>query len=78
MLKKEEAIKINCRTDVLKFIKRRLENIDVTDFYDSKEYDLVRQEYLKMAESIRDLDKITQLKNTYKQNKHISKYFKER
>ena len=39
MLKKEETIKIDCRMDVLNFIKNKLDNTCVSDFYDCKEYE---------------------------------------
>lgn len=80
MFKKEEMIKIECRSDVLKFIRKRLDNMTPIDFYSKEEYELIRKEYMKMAEMVRDIDKLTYLKEKNKQykNKHISKYFKER
>ena len=77
MLKQEEAIKIDCRTDVLKFIKSRLDNITIADFYSAEEYELIRQEYMEIAENIRDKDKLMELKEKNKKgkNNNISKYF---
>lgn len=77
MLKQEEIIKIDCRTDVLKFIKSRLDNITIADFYSAEEYELIRQEYMEMAENIRDKDKLMELKEKHKKgkNNNISKYF---
>ena len=77
MLKQEEAIKIDCRTDVLKFIKSRLDNITIVDFYSAEEYELIRQEYMEIAENIRDKDKLMELKEKHKKGKNtnISKYF---
>lgn len=78
MLKQEEAIKIDCRTDVMKFIKKRLDDMTVADFYSAEEYELIRKEYTEMAEMVRDKDKLMDLKEKHKQdrNKNISKYFK--
>lgn len=78
MLKKEETIKIDCRMNVLNFIKNKLDNTCVSDFYDSKEYELTRKEYIEMAEMIRDIDKMKQLKEKHNNNKNINKYFEER
>lgn len=78
MLKQEEIIKIDCRTDVMKFIKKRLDNMTVADFYSEGEYELIRKEYMEMAEMIRDKDKLLELKEKHKQEKarNVSKYFK--
>jgi hypothetical protein len=78
MLKQEEAIKIDCRTDVMKFIKKRLDDMTVADFYSAEEYELIRKEYTEMAEMVRDKDKLMDLKEKHKQEKtrNISKYFK--
>lgn len=78
MLKQEEAIKIDCRTDVMKFIKKRLDDITVADFYSAEEYELIRKEYTEMAEMVRDKDKLMDLIEKHKQEKtrNISKYFK--
>ena len=77
MLKQEETIKIDCRTDVMKFIKKRLDDMTVADFYSAEEYELIRKEYTEMAEMVRDKDKLMDLKEKNKQgrNKNISKYF---
>ena len=77
MLKQEEAIKIDCRTDVMKFIKKRLDDMTVADFYSAEEYELIRKEYTEMAEMVKDKDKLMDLKEKHKQgrNKNISKYF---
>lgn len=42
MFKKEEIIKLDYRTNVLKFIKKQLDNITVGDFYSTEEYELIR------------------------------------
>ena len=78
MLKQEEVIKIDCRTDVMRFIKKRLDNMTVADFYSAEEYELIRREYMEMAEMIRDKDKMLELKEKHKQEKtrNVSKYFK--
>lgn len=78
MLKQEEAIKIDCRTDVMKFIKKRLDDMTVADFYSAEEYELIRKEYTEMAEMVRDKDKLMDLKEKHKQgrNKNVSKHFK--
>ena len=78
MLKQEEVIKIDCRTEVMKFIKKRLDDMTVADFYSSEEYELIRKEYMEMAEMIRDKDKMLELKERHKQEKtrNVSKYFK--
>lgn len=78
MLEQEEVIKIDCRTDVMRFIKKRLDNITVADFYSAEEYELIRKEYMEMAEMIRDKDKMLELKERHKQEKtrNVSKYFK--
>lgn len=78
MLKQEEVIKIDCRTEVMKFIKKRLDDITVADFYSAEEYELIRKEYMEMAEMIRDKDKMLELKERHKQEKtrNVSKYFK--
>ena len=78
MLKQEEVIKIDCRTDVMKFIKKRLDDIIVADFYTAEEYELIRKEYKEMAEMIRDKDKLMELKEKHKhdRNKNVNKYFK--
>lgn len=78
MLKQEEIIKIDCRTDVMRFIKKRLDNMTVADFYSAEEYELIRKEYMEMAEMIRDKDKMLELKERHKQEKtrNVSKYFK--
>ena len=78
MLKQEEVIKIDCRTDVMRFIKKRLDNMTVADFYSAEEYELIRKEYMEMAEMIRDKDKMLELKERHKQEKtrNVSKYFK--
>ena len=80
MLKKEEIIKIDCRTDVLKFVKKRLDDITISDFYSAEEYELIRKEYKEIAEIIRDKDKLIELmdksKNARKSN--INKYFADR
>lgn len=80
MFKKEDVIKLDCRTDVLMFIKKRLDDITVADFYSAEEYELIRKEYTEMAEMVRDKDKLIELKEKHKQekNKNIRKYFKER
>lgn len=77
MLKQEEAIKIDCRTDVMKFIKKRLDDMTVADFYSAEEYELIRKEYTEMAEMVRDKDKLMDLKEKYKQgrNNNIRKHF---
>ena len=54
MLKQEDVIKLDCRTDVMKFIKKRLDDITVADFYSAEEYELIRKEYTEMAEMVRD------------------------
>ena len=78
MFKKEEIIKLDCRTNVLKFIKKQLDNITVGDFYSTEEYDLIRKEYTQMAEMVRDKDKIMELKEKHQleKNKNISRFFK--
>lgn len=78
MLKQEEVIKIDCRTEVMKFIKKRLDDMTVADFYSAEEYELIRKEYMEMAEMIRDKDKMLELKEKHKQEKtrNVSKYFK--
>ena len=78
MLKQEEVIKIDCRTEVMKFIKKKLDDMTVADFYSSEEYELIRKEYMEMAEMIRDKDKMLELKERHKQEKtrNVSKYFK--
>ena len=78
MLKQEEVIKIDCRTDVMRFIKKRLDDMTVADFYSAEEYELIRKEYMEMAEMIRDKDKMLELKERHKQEKtrNVSKYFK--
>ncbi len=78
MLKQEEVIKIDCRTEVMKFIKKRLDDMTVADFYSAEEYELIRKEYMEMAEMIRDKDKMLELKERHKQEKtrNVSKYFK--
>lgn len=78
MLKQEETIKIDCRTDVMKFIKKRLDDMTVADFYSAEEYELIRKEYTEMAEMVRDKDKLMDLIEKHKQgrNKNVSKYFK--
>ena len=48
MLEQEEVIKIDCRTDVMRFIKKRLDNITVADFYSAEEYELIRKEYMEI------------------------------
>ncbi len=80
MLKQEEVIKIDCRTDVMKYIKKRIDDMTIADFYDSKEYELIRKEYKEIAEIIRDKDKLMELKERHKQakNKNVSKYFVDR
>mgnify|MGYP000758420099 CR=1 FL=1 len=77
MLKQEEIIKIDCRTDVLKFIKSRLDNITIADFYSAEEYELIRQEYMEIAEMVRDKDKLMEWyqQRRHTRNKNISKYF---
>lgn len=78
MLKQEEIIKIDCRTEVMKFIKKKLDDMTVADFYSAEEYELIRKEYMEMAEMIRDKDKMLELKERHKQEKtrNVSKYFK--
>lgn len=78
MLKQEEVIKIDCRTEVMKFIKKKLDDMTVADFYSVEEYELIRKEYMEMAEMIRDKDKMLELKERHKQEKtrNVSKYFK--
>ncbi len=78
MLKQEEVIKIDCRTDVMRFIKKKLDNMTIADFYSAEEYELIRKEYMEMAEMIRDKDKMLELKERHKQEKtrNVSKYFK--
>lgn len=78
MLKQEEVIKIDCRTEVMKFIKKKLDDITIADFYSAEEYELIRKEYMEMAEMIRDKDKMLELKERHKQEKtrNVSKYFK--
>ena len=78
MLKQEDVIKLDCRTDVMKFIKKRLDDITVADFYSAEEYELIRKEYTEMAEMVRDKDKLMDLIEKQKQEKtrNISKYFK--
>ena len=78
LLKQEEVIKIDCRTDVMRFIKKKLDNMTIADFYSAEEYELIRKEYMEMAEMIRDKDKMLELKERHKQEKtrNVSKYFK--
>lgn len=78
MFKKKEIVKLDCRTSVLKFIKKQLDNITVADYYSAEEYDLIRKEYKEIAELIRDKDKIMELKEKHQlgKNKNISKFFK--
>lgn len=78
MLKQEDVIKLDCRTDVMKFIKKRLDDITVADLYSAEEYELIRKEYTEMAEMVRDKDKLMDLKEKHKQEKtrNVSKYFK--
>lgn len=80
MFKKEEIIKLDCRTSVLKFIKKQLDNITVADFYSAEEYELIRKEYKEMAELIKDKDKLMELKerNKNSRKKNVSKYFIDR
>lgn len=80
MFKKEEIIKLDCRTSVLKFIKKQLDNITVADFYGAEEYELIRKEYKEMAELIKDKDKLMELKerNKNSRKKNVSKYFIDR
>ena len=47
MFKKEETIKIDCRTDVMKFIKKRLDDITVADFYSAEDYAIKRRTQTK-------------------------------
>lgn len=77
MLKQEDVIKLDCRTNVLKFIKNQLDNITVADFYSAEEYELIRKEYTEMAENIRDKDKLMELQDKHKQgrNRNVSKFF---
>ena len=78
MLKQEDVIKLDCRTDVMKFIKKRLDDITVADLYSAEEHELIRKEYTEMAEMVRDKDKLMDLKEKHKQEKtrNVSKYFK--
>ena len=75
MLKQEDVIKLDCRTDVMKFIKKRLDDITVADLYSAEEHELIRKEYTEM---VRDKDKLMDLKEKHKQEKtrNVSKYFK--
>jgi len=77
MFKKEDIIKLDCRTSVLKFLKKQLDSITIADFYSAEEYELIRKEYTEMAEMVRDKDKLMVLKEKHKQgrNKNVSKYF---
>ena len=77
MFKKEEIIKLDCRTSVLKFVKKQLDDITVADFYSAEEYELIRKEYKEIAELIRDKDKMVELKEKQKQgrNNNIRKHF---
>lgn len=78
MLNKEDVIKLNCRIDVLKYLKKKLDNITVEDFYNAEEYELIRKEYMEIAELIRDKDLLMELKEKRGRgrNKNISKFFK--
>ena len=78
MLKKEDVIKLDCRIDVLKYLKKKLDNITVEDFYSAEEYEIIRKEYMEIAELIRDKDLLMELKEKRGQgrNKNISKFFK--
>ena len=80
MLKKEETIKIDCRLDVMNYIRKKIDNTTVNDFYSREEYELIRKEYMEMAEMIRDKDKLMDLKEKNKQskNKNVSRFFKDR
>ena len=77
MFKKEEIIKLDCRTNVLKFLRKQIDNITVADFYSAEEYDLIRKEYTEIAELVRDKDKLMDLKEKHGQtnNSNISRYF---
>lgn len=78
MLNKEDVIKLDCRIDVLKYLKKKLDNITVEDFYSAEEYEIIRKEYMEIAELIRDKDLLMELKEKRGQgrNKNISKFFK--
>ncbi len=77
MFKKEDIIKLDCRTSVLKFLKKQLDSITIADFYSVEEYDLIRKEYTEIAEMVRDKDKLMELRDKHKQgkNNNIRKYF---
>ena len=80
MFKKEEIIKLDCRTSVLKFVKKQLDDITVADFYSAEEYELIRKEYTEIAELVRDKDKLMELKERSKNSrkKNVNKYFIDR
>lgn len=77
MFRKEDVIKLDCRTDVLRFIRKRLNDITIADFYSVEEYELIRKEYMEMAENIRDKDILMELKEKQNKvkNKNVKKYF---
>lgn len=77
MFRKEDVIKLDCRTDVLRFIRKRLNDITIADFYSAEEYELIRKEYMEMAENIRDKDILMELKEKQNKvkNKNVKKYF---
>lgn len=76
-LSKADKVKIELRKEVLRFLRQKVNNVEVGDF-DSEEFEVFRQEVLEIEDMIKEKDSYIESHQERKhfKNSNISKYFR--